>query len=82
MGHMMRGRSQRWELNVLTLRKGSERYIYLFDDESRTSLIDVFRDQAADPRVSLSWLDVTTLCEKAREQVRAAADEPPAESRI
>ena len=44
----MRGRSQRWDLNVLTLRKGSERYIYLFDDASRSSLIDVFRDQAAD----------------------------------
>jgi len=79
---MMRERSQRWELNVLTLRKGSERYIYLFDDASRGSLIDVFRDQAADPHLALSWLDVTTLCEKAREQARAAADEPPAESRI
>ena len=79
---MMRERSQRWELNVLTLRKGSERYIYLFDDASRSSLIDVFRDQAADPHLTLSWLDVTNLCEKAREQARAAADEPPAESRI
>ncbi|HLW64738.1 MAG TPA: hypothetical protein VKS79_05410 [Gemmataceae bacterium] len=79
---MMRGHSQRWELNVLTLRKGTERYIYLFDDASRGGLIDIFRDQAADPHLSLSWLDVMTLCEKAREQARAAADEPPAESRI
>ncbi|HEV3145503.1 MAG TPA: hypothetical protein VGZ47_16540 [Gemmataceae bacterium] len=79
---MMRGHSQQWELNVLTLRKGNERYIYLFDDASRASLIDVFRDQAADPLMSLSWLDVPTLNEKAREQARAAADEPPAESRI
>jgi len=79
---MMRGLSQRCELNVLALRKGNERYIYLFDDVSRTGLTDVFRDQAADPRLSLSWLDVPILTDKAREQARAAADEPPAESRI
>jgi hypothetical protein len=79
---MTRGRSQRWELNVLTLRKGIERYIYLFDEASRGNLADIFRDQAAEPHLSLSWLDVTTLREKAREQDRAAADEPPAESRI
>jgi hypothetical protein len=72
----------RRELNVLTLRKGSERFVYVFDDENREHLIDVFRDQAADPHLSLSWLDVTALTTKAREQAKTAADEPPAESRI
>ena len=72
----------RRELNVLALVKGSERYVYVYDDESREHLIDVFRDQAADPHLSLSWLDVTVLTSKAREQTKTAADEPPAESRI
>ena len=42
------------ELNILALIKGNERYVYVYDDDSRLSLIDAFRDQAADPRVSFS----------------------------
>ena len=72
----------RRELNVLALLKGSERYVYVYDDESRERLIDVFRDDAANPRLSLSWFDVAVLTRKAREQTKTAADEPPAESRI
>ena len=72
----------RRELNVLALLKGSERYVYVYDDESRKQLMNVLRDDAADPRLSLSWFDVAVLAEKAREQTKTAADEPPAESRI
>jgi hypothetical protein len=78
----IRGSDVRQELNVLALIKGEERYVYVYDEESREKLINLFRDQAADPRLALSWLDVPLLCNKAREQARAAADEPPAESRI
>ena len=39
----------RREFNVLALMKGSERYIYVYDDSSRDDLIDAFRHQAADP---------------------------------
>jgi hypothetical protein len=79
---MMRGTAVRRELSVLALLKGNERYVYVYDDDSRTNLINVFRDQAADPRLSLSWLDVGILSNKARAQAKTAADEPPAESRI
>jgi hypothetical protein len=78
----MRGNPVPRELNVLALLKGSEQYVYVYEDGSRSDLIDVFRDQAADPHLSLSWLDVAVLTAKAREQTRTAADEPPAESRI
>jgi hypothetical protein len=78
----MRGSPVRRELNVLALVKGNERYIYAYDDTSRASLVDTFRDDAADPRLSLSWLDVSVLIAKAREQGKTAADEPPAESRL
>jgi hypothetical protein len=60
----------RRELNVLALIKGDERYVFVYDDESRRSLIDAFRDQAADPRLSLTWLDAGVLTEKAREQAK------------
>lgn len=62
------------ELNVLALVKGQERYIFVYDDESRDRLIDAFRDQAASPRLSLTWLDALVLTRKAREQQETAPD--------
>jgi hypothetical protein len=56
------------EVNVLALIKGAEHYIFVYDDESRAQLIDTFRDQAADPGLSLSWFDAMVLTTKAREQ--------------
>lgn len=71
------------EFNVLALVKGQERYIYVFDDVSRLELIDAFRDQAADPRLSLNWFDAAILTQKAREQAAdASEDRPLSRSRI
>jgi hypothetical protein len=75
------------ELNVLALVKGTERYIFVYDDQSQAELVNVFRDQAADPRLSLSWFDATVLTRKAREQADMHADghpegETPAPERI
>jgi len=62
------GEPVRRELNVLALIKGSERYVFVYDDDSRQNLIDHFRHQAADPDLSLTWFDAAVLTEKAREQ--------------
>ena len=56
------------EFNVLALIKGDERYVYVYDDESRPALLDAFRVQAADPALSLNWFDAAVLSQKAREQ--------------
>jgi hypothetical protein len=58
------------ELNVLALVKGKERYIFVYDDASHAQLFDAFRDQAADPRLSLSWFDASVLRVKAQEQTQ------------
>lgn len=63
----------RREFNVLALLKGIERYIYVYDDDSRDALIDAFRDHAACPDLSLSWFDATVLTQKAREQAESDA---------
>jgi hypothetical protein len=60
-------------MNVLALIKGQERYIFVYDDESRMSLIDTIRDYAADPEVNLTWFDAVVLTKKAREQEHADA---------
>jgi hypothetical protein len=67
----------RREFNVLALIKGSERYVYVYDDESRAALLDWIRDQAADPHISLNWFDATILIEKAREQANVNSQAVP-----
>jgi hypothetical protein len=60
------------EFNVLALVKGQEHYIFVYDDDSRQSLIDALRDQAADPQLSFNWFDAAVLTQKAREQTSCA----------
>ena len=56
------------EFNVIALIKGDERYVYIYDDDSRRPLLDCFEEQAADPGLSLNWFDAAVLTQKAREQ--------------
>jgi hypothetical protein len=66
------------EFNVLALVKGKERYIFVYDDDSRQALVDAFRDQAADPGLNFTWFDAAVMTEKAREQALAAPPPPAA----
>ena len=66
------------EYNVLALIKGADRYVFVYDDDSRQALIDTFRDQAADPRLSLNWFDAAVLTDKAREQAQLVDAQAPA----
>jgi hypothetical protein len=61
------------EFNVLALVKGSERYIFVYDDASRPELVEAFRAQAADPGLSFSWYDAAVMTQKAREQAAGCA---------
>ena len=54
------------ELNVLALLKGQERYIFVYDDDSRDALIDDLRNKAADPSVRINWFDAAVLTERVR----------------
>jgi hypothetical protein len=60
------------EFNVLALVKGDERYVYVYDDDSRPLLLETFRLQAADAALSLNGFDAAVLAQKAREQAAAA----------
>jgi hypothetical protein len=67
----------RREFNILALVKGEERYVYVYDDESRAALINAVRDQAADPELNLSWFDAAVLVHKLREQSQVAEHSAP-----
>jgi hypothetical protein len=59
------------ELNVLALFKGEERFIFVYDDDSRDAVIDEIRNQAADPAVAINWFDAAVLTERIRNQEQA-----------
>jgi hypothetical protein len=63
---------RRWgvgqELNILALVKGAEHYVYIYDDDSRLSLLEAFQTQAANTELSLNWFDAAVLTQKAHEQ--------------
>ena len=62
------------DLNVLALFKGDERFIFVYDDDSREEVIAAFRNAAADPRVAITWFDAAVLTERARRQALGADD--------
>jgi hypothetical protein len=64
------------DLNVLALVKGAERFVFVYDDDSRAETIAAIRDHAADPTVSLNWFDAAVLTERARNQGDAAVPVP------
>lgn len=56
------------DLNVLALFKGADRFIFVYDDESRGELLDAVRNAAADGDSTLNWYDAAVLTERARRQ--------------
>ena len=67
----------RRELNVLALIKGQERYVFVYDDNARRELIDVFRQFATNPELSFNWFDAAVLTDKARQQAMQSAPSGP-----
>ena len=53
-------------MNVLALVKGTERYVFLYDDQSLRSLLQVLGRYAADPDLSFTWYDAAILSQKVR----------------
>ena len=56
------------EVNVMALVKGEERYVFLYDDESRAELLQQFGRYASQPDLSFDWHDAVLLSRKVREQ--------------
>ena len=65
------------ELNVLALVKDTERYIFLYDEESGDSLLQTLGQFASDKDLSFTWYDAAVLSQK----VRRMKEETEAEAR-
>ena len=62
------------DINVLALVKGSERYIFLFDDENRAETLRTLGRYASNPELSFTWYDAAVLSQKIRQNFEQLAD--------
>jgi hypothetical protein len=60
------------DINVLALVKGSERYIFLFDDGNRAEALRTFGRYASNPELSFTWYDAAVLSQKIRQDFEQA----------
>ena len=58
------------DINVLALVKGSERYVFLYDDESRAETLRTLGRFASNPELSFTWYDAAVLSQKIRQESR------------
>jgi hypothetical protein len=56
------------DINVVALVKGSERYIFLYNDENRSRTLRVLGRYASSPDLSFTWYDAAILSQKIRRQ--------------
>jgi hypothetical protein len=56
------------DINVLALVKGAERYVFLYDDESRAETLRVLGRYASCPDLSFTWYDAAVLSQKIRQE--------------
>ena len=56
------------DINVLALVKGSERYVFLYDDASRARRLRILGRFASNPELSFTWYDAAVLSQKIRQE--------------
>ncbi len=62
-------------INVLALVKGEERYVFLYDDESRTETLKTLGRYASNPEFSFTWYDAAVLSQKIRQESQKIINE-------
>jgi hypothetical protein len=62
-------------MNVLALVKDSERYVFLYDDDSDAALLQQLGQFASDTDLSFTWYDAAILSQKVRRLKRQAVQE-------
>jgi hypothetical protein len=58
--------NQREGLNILSLIKGDEKYIFIFDSKNISNVLRKFGQFSANKELSFSWFDAATLSERVK----------------
>ncbi|MDA1016968.1 MAG: hypothetical protein O3A00_21235 [Planctomycetota bacterium] len=64
-------------VNVLALVKDSERYVFLYDEDSSEELLQTLGRYASDKDLSFTWYDAAVLSQRVRRLRREAELESP-----
>jgi len=51
-------------LRMLALIKGSSRYLFRYDNHSRSQLLDVLSEYAEDDEIDFDWFDASVLSQQ------------------
>lgn len=65
------------DVNVLALVRGQERYIFIYDDESRAETLRVLGRFASNPELEFTWYDAAILSQKIRQDAAAKQHQHP-----
>jgi hypothetical protein len=65
------------QVNVVALVKNNERYLFLFDEESRDEVLQTLGRFAANDELSFSWYDAAVLTQKVLSLVPGDRDSSP-----
>ncbi len=80
-----RGKTVSGDINVLALAKGEERYLFLFNDDSRAETLRMLGRYASNPELSFSWYDAAVMSQKIRATRKSSSTvstEPATSNRI
>ncbi len=61
------------DINIVAIVKGDERYVFMFDDDTRAETLRTLGRFASNPELSFSWYDAAVLSQK----IRTTAGHPP-----
>lgn len=65
------------DINVLALLKGSERYIFLYNDSRRAEALRTLGRFASNPDLSFTWYDAAVLSQKIRQNAQQTSEPRP-----
>jgi hypothetical protein len=63
------------EVSIVAIVKGEERYVFMFDDDSRAETLRMLGRYASNPELSFSWYDAAVLSQKIRQAPASAGQE-------
>lgn len=66
------------DINIVAIVKGEERYVFMFDDDSRAETLRTLGRYASNPELSFSWYDAAVLSQKIRQTQKSSKPTPPA----
>lgn len=64
------------DINILALAKGEERYIFLYNDQTRNETLRTLGRYASNSELSFSWYDAAVMSQKVRKSKKNEHDVP------